>query len=129
MGARRICAKEGYPFSKEMNGKIFKQFVGSELIRLARFSSNRIKIKYWRDHDGPEVDWIVDTGTTLIPIEVKWSDMPKEKDARHLNTFIREYDNASRGYIISRTLMPYSLSENVDVLPWSGLNGIFSLQS
>lgn len=74
--------------------------MGLELIKAARFISSRINIKYWHDHDGPELDFVADLGDSYIPIEIKLTDSPSARDARHVNTFIKEYDTAGTGYVI-----------------------------
>lgn len=39
-----------------------------------------MKILSWRDPAGPEVDWIIENENGYIPIEVKWTDTPGERD-------------------------------------------------
>lgn len=120
-GVRRVCAREGRGFSREQTGRIFEQFIGLELIRISRFSTKRIIVKYWHDHDGPEVDWVIDCGTMYVPIEVKWTDAPSLKDSRHLLAFLKEYPNTDKGYIICRCPRAMKISDKVTALPWQEL--------
>jgi predicted AAA+ superfamily ATPase len=54
-------------------GELFEQFVGLEIIRLARRRGRGWRLRFWRDPDGPEVDWVVEGSDRLLPVEVKWS--------------------------------------------------------
>ena len=80
--------------------------------------SNKYKLKYWRDHDGPEVDYVIDTGNNLVPIEVKYTDQPGLKDAKHLNIFLKEYPRADKGYIVCRCPRPVKIEKQVIGMPW-----------
>ena len=126
LGVRRLCAEEGTGLSLSSMGGLFEQFVGLELIRRARLQKNLCKILYWRDHAGPEVDYIIQFDHTLVPVEVKWSDRPTEKDSRHLRIFLEEYANAQHGYIVCQTPKRYLLAPNITAIPWQELDSIYS---
>ncbi|QQR81218.1 MAG: DUF4143 domain-containing protein [Deltaproteobacteria bacterium] len=126
LGVRRLCAREGKELIPERLGDIFEQFVGLELIRLARISQERSKILFWRDADGPEVDWVVEREREYIPVEVKWTETPNVKDARHIQTFLSEYKQAKLGYIVCRCARPIQLTPNIKALPWNQLSQIIS---
>ncbi len=118
MGVRRVAAREGTPLPLDRLGHVFEQWIGLQLIRLCRLLGSNAQIKYWRDHNGPEVDWIIDLHHRLIPIEVKWTDRPSIKDCHHLHTFQQRYPIAEHGYIVCRISAPRKLSETVTALPW-----------
>lgn len=117
MGVRRVSAKLGTRLSKEMMGHLFEEFVGLELLRLLRLYSPRGKLQFWRDANGPEVDWVVEKPDELLPIEVKWSDKPDPSDAKHLRLFINEYP-AKKGYIVCRIPYRQKISEHIEAIPW-----------
>lgn len=48
-------------------------------------------VLYWRTKDGAEIDFVVRTGTTLLPVEVKYSDLDSTTVPRALHTFIDRY--------------------------------------
>ncbi|MGH7536800.1 MAG: DUF4143 domain-containing protein, partial [Gemmatimonadales bacterium] len=76
-------------------------------------------LSYQRTRDGAEVDFIVERGGTLTPIEVKWTENPAASDARHLLTFLGEHPRQARqGYIICRCARPLRLHEKITALPW-----------
>lgn len=124
MGVRRVAAQEGSKLPIEYMGRLFEQFIGLEIIRKLRtFPSSRIL--YWRDPDGPEVDWVIRHSNELIPIEVKWTDSPTLDDTKHLKIFLQEYQEAKNGYVICRTPRKLKLAENMIALPWEEITNLF----
>ncbi len=125
LGVRRLAAREGVSLSRERLGHLFEQWVGLQLIRYCRLYYPRATVKYWRDHNGPEVDWVIDLQDCLIPIEVKWTDRPATKDARHLQTFCLEYPEARQGFVICRSPSARKLAPDITVLNWQELGRVF----
>jgi len=107
--------------NKSSPAKSLLLFVGLELIKLARSQQQRTTVLYWRDLAGPEVDWVLQTPELLIPIEVKLTDKPRLNDAKHLETFMKEYDEAQQGYIICQAPRKMKLSENIYAIPWQSI--------
>ncbi len=102
-------------------GPVFEQWVGVELWKRLQYRGTG-RLHYERSRDGAEVDFIVEEGATLTPVEVKWTDRPTPKDARHLIRFLTEHKGAAEhGYVICRCPRPLQLHENVTALPWSSL--------
>lgn len=125
MGVRRLCAREGTLPPQSHYGKLFEEWVGLELLRHMRVHQLPGKLKFWRDTEGPEVDWIVDAQGVYIPIEVKWTENPREEDAKHIKTFLSEYREAKKGFVICRTPRPLQLGKNITALPWKELCRVF----
>jgi len=127
-GIRRVVAKEGFPLPKTSLGHLFEEFIALEIIRLSRqgIVQPTMQLYYWRDLEGPEVDLVVKIGDKLVPIEVKLSDSPSEKDARHLKLFMDEYPQAVQGYIVCRTPVPIKIYDNITAVSWTELANIFS---
>ena len=99
-------------------GPVFEQWVGIELWKRLQYLGDG-RLHYFRTRDGAEVDFIVERGDKLIPIEVKWTERPAAADARHLVRFMREHERqADRGYVICRCPRPQMLEERVLALPW-----------
>lgn len=121
LGVRRLACDESMKPTPERMGELFEQFVGLELIRLCRLFAPSMRLKFWRDPDGPEVDWVLDQNETFLPIEVKWSTKPTARDARHLEVFLDEY-KGKRGYIVCRTPRPFRISDRVTAIPWQALD-------
>lgn len=129
LGVRRLCAEEGINLPIANMANLFEQFVGLELIRHTHRISASSKILYWRDHAGPEVDYIIQQDHNYIPVEVKWSTHPTEKDCRHIKLFLEEYKNSSEGYIVCQTQKRYLLADNVTAIPWQEIGLILEPHS
>lgn len=52
---------------------------------------NPIKIHFWRTKDKAEVDFILDRGKDIIPVEVKFKRLKKPEAGRSLRSFISRY--------------------------------------
>lgn len=125
MGIRRACANEGIQLPHKNMTDLFEQHIGNTLLCYARLTSPQIKLRYWRDTAGPEIDFVLEITKQYIPVEVKWSDQPNEHDARHLSRFLQEYDNAETAYIICRTPRRYRITDQVIALPWQAVSELF----
>jgi len=118
LGVRRVAAREGTKLPREAMGDIFEQFIGLELLRAAHIANPAARIRFWRDPDGPEVDWIIDKNGAYTPVEVKWTDHPAVGDIRYLEVFLAEYPSAKAGYLVCRIPRRTKLSDRVFALPW-----------
>lgn len=124
LGVRRLAAGEGTKPPRETMGILFEQFIGLELLRSAHIKGRQTKIRFWRDPDGPEVDWIIDEDGIYTPLEVKWTDNPSSSDIRHLEVFLSEYKSAKEGFLICQAKRKVKLSEKITALPWQAINEI-----
>ncbi len=124
LGVRRLAAREGRKPNREHFGKLFEQFIGIELIRLLRSHPERPRVYYWRDHDGPEIDWIIDIDRSLIPIEVKATNKPLTSDCKHLVTFLSEQKRAKKAYLICQIPRAKKLAANITAIPWQDVGEI-----
>jgi len=118
LGVRRAAAEEGRRLPPRVLGTLFEQFVGLELLRATRQTAGNLRLRFWRDPDGPEVDWIVEGEDRWLPAEVKWSDAPTERDAKHLTTFIGEYPKARDGVVVCRTPRRFKIASGITAVPW-----------
>ena len=118
MGIRRIAAGEGLRLPQKYFGDLFEQFVGIEILKLIRIYAPQAKLCYWHDHAGPDVDYVIEYNRQYLPIEVKLTDKPSKGDAKHLLSFMNEYDCAKPAYIFCRTPRPMAITENVLAVNW-----------
>ncbi len=125
LGVRRACANEGVQLHLRELGDLFKQFIGLELIRHTHIHLPHAKVHYWKDVSGPEVNFVLENEQRYVPIEVKWSPTPNQRDAKHLYKFLEEYPNASHAYIICRTPRAYAIDEKITALPWQEIITLF----
>jgi predicted AAA+ superfamily ATPase len=121
LGVRRLAAKEGIRPSRDAMGRIFEQFVGLELLKCTHMANANVRIQFWRDPDGPEVDWLVDKDGVYTPVEVKWTENPSRGDIRHLEVFLSEYPSAETGYLVCQIPRKIKLGDRVFGLPWQSV--------
>jgi predicted AAA+ superfamily ATPase len=125
MGVRRAGAGEGTALLPSRMGELLEQFVGLELIRQCRLLLPRARVRFWRDPDGPEIDWVLESHGKLFPIEVKWTENPKEREIKNLITFLTEYKNAPRGYLVCRCSSPQRMFEGkIRAISWNAISEI-----
>jgi predicted AAA+ superfamily ATPase len=58
------------------------------------------KLNFWRTKDKAEVDFILERGRNVVPIEVKYKSLKKEEIPRSLRSFIGKY-SPNEAYIIN----------------------------
>lgn len=119
-GVARVAAREGRRLPRSRMGELFEQFVGIEIVRHCRLHAPDARLRFWRDPDGPEVDWVVEHPGGFLPIEVKLGDRPTERDARHLQVFLREY-GGKRGLIVCSSPRLLQVTPTITAVPWQQL--------
>lgn len=50
---------------------MFETFVVSELVKLFVHTGERLRLYFWRDSHGVEIDVLMDLGARRVPIEIK----------------------------------------------------------
>ena len=116
---RRACAKENVFTTGKTYGNLFEQWVTLTTWRWQRYFAPLQTLHFWRDANGPEVDLIIKADHELLPIEIKWTENPSTKDARHLQLFLEEYPEAKQAVIICRTPFRCEIDKNVLAIPWN----------
>ena len=58
------------------------------------------KVNFWRTRDRAEVDFILESGRKVVPIEVKYKSLKKEEIPRSLRSFIEKY-SPDEAYVIN----------------------------
>lgn len=102
-------------------GPLFEQWVGIELYKRLSYQKDGT-LTYYRTSGGTEVDFIVEKSGNLYPIEVKWTENPSSKDARHLESFLADHrTTANHGYIVCRCPYPTRISDTITAIPWWAL--------
>lgn len=84
-----------------MGGAILETAVVNEVIRSLTHRGVEPHVYFWRTSSGMEVDLVVDTGTWLVPIEVKLSTTPNRGMARGIESFHQDFEKRTRrGYVV-----------------------------
>jgi len=121
LGVRNAVAR--LPLTRELinidRGRLFEHAVILEIIRRIRALNLDYKVHYWRTGGGAEVDCVIDTGSSIIPIEIKSGSKVVLSALRGLSSFIETYkDNVSHAYVITNGRIPEKLTEKITLLPW-----------
>ena len=58
------------------------------------------KLNFWRTKDKAEVDFILESGRNVVPVEVKYKSLKKEEIPRSLRSFIEKY-SPNKAYVIN----------------------------
>ena len=93
----------------EPRGAHLENLVLQDLMAWRDSGIGQVELFYWRTSIGEEVDFVVETAGSLLPIEVKTTRRPRLRDTAHLRTFRTEYGERSR---------PGILLHDGDLLDW-----------
>ena len=103
----------------EPGGGHLENLVLHDLLTWRDARLERAEILYWRTSIGEEVDFVIESGDRLLPIEVKASGRPRIRDAAHLRTFRDEYGDSSRaGLLLHGGDMLEWITPDVLAAPW-----------
>ena len=91
----------GRPLNSNDLGQIFENFVYNILKEKYRY--NAASLHFWRTKDRAEVDFVIDSGNSLLPIEVKYKKMKQVEIKRPLRNFIEKY-KPEKAFIINLSL-------------------------
>jgi len=105
--------------SGEPGGAHLENLVLHDLLAWRDARLDRAEVCYWRTAIGEEVDFVVETGGQLLPIEIKATGRPRLGDATHLRTFRSEYGEQSRAGLLLHTGSTLEwLTPDVLAAPW-----------
>ena len=108
--------------SGPMGGAIMETAVLSELVRTLTHRGIDPQIFFWRTMAGTEVDFVVDVGGRLVPIEVKLSATPRPVMAAAIKTFHGDLGRAALpGYAVHPGDIHLPLGPRVNALPFADL--------
>lgn len=90
MGLRNyILGLFGIPLSPILGGHLFENFVLNSLGH--QIAQGSTAIHFWRTRDHAEVDFVLNRGSELVPIEVKYTHLARPEIARSMKNFILRY--------------------------------------
>jgi predicted AAA+ superfamily ATPase len=105
--------------SDEPGGAHLENLVLHDLLAWRDARLDRAEVCYWRTTIGEEVDFVIEAGGRLLPIEVKATGRPRLGDARHLRTFRAEYGRKARAGLLLHTGSTLEwLASDVLAVPW-----------
>ncbi len=83
----------------------------------------RPEILHYRTVDGAEVDFVIEQGQRLLPIEIKTARQISGHDTKHLEAFLDAHSRARCGLLAYGGNDVYQLSERIAAMPVSVLLG------
>jgi predicted AAA+ superfamily ATPase len=103
----------------EPEGAHLENVVLHDLLAWRDTTQERAEITYWRTTAGDEVDFVIEAGGKLLPVEVKATSRPRLSDAKHLRTFRAEYGTSARAGLLLHTGSTTEwLAPDVLAVPW-----------
>ncbi len=110
----------GHAASGPMGGAIMETAVLSEIVKTLTHRGIDPQVYFWRTIAGTEVDFVVETGGKLVPIEVKLSATPRPAMASAIETFQKDFgDKAMPGYVVHPGDIILPLGSGVTALPFA----------
>lgn len=109
-------------------GFAFENLVYLLLKKEMQFRSDQLN--FWRTKDGAEVDFVMQQGSRLIPIEVKSGSMKAKSISRSFRSFIGKY-HPDQGYVVTRNFSDTAKvgKTRVQFIPYWELIGMTALSN
>jgi len=105
--------------SDEPGGAHLENLVLHDLLVWRDARLNRAELCYWRTATGEEVDFVIEDGGRLLPIEVKATGRPRLGDATQLRSFRAEYGRKARaGLLLHAGSTLEWIAPDVLAVPW-----------
>ena len=100
-------------------GEHLENLVLGDLLAWRDAHVQRAELGYWRTATGEEVDFVIETGGKLLPVEIKASGRPRLAEAAHLRSFRAEYGRKARAGLLLHTGSSLEwLAPDVLAAPW-----------
>jgi predicted AAA+ superfamily ATPase len=100
-------------------GPFFEAAVLGQLYRLFVHRGETPRLYFWRTAKGHEVDFVVEIGSTLIPIEAKLTATPSARDATSIERFRELFgDRVGRGLVVSLCRKSVPLTPATSAVPF-----------
>ena len=104
---------------EEPRGAHLENLVLHDLLTWRDSRLDRVEVFYWRTTIGEEVDFVIEAGDRLLPIEVKAEARPRLRDITNLRTFRAEYGERARaGLLLHAGEMLDWIAPDVLAVPW-----------
>ena len=81
-------------------GAHLENLVLGDLLAWRDARPSRAEILYWRTTAGEEVDFVIEAGGVVLPIEIKATDRPRLRDTGRLRSFRKEYEGQARAGLL-----------------------------
>ena len=104
---------------QEPRGEHLENLIAHDLVAWRDARLDLAEIYYWRTTVGDEVDFVIEAGNRLLPVEVKATTRPRRRDIAPLRTFRAEYGEQSRpGLLLHAGELVDWIAPDVLAVPW-----------
>jgi uncharacterized protein len=104
---------------REPRGEHFETLIASDLFAWQGAQSGAPRVFYWRTAKGAEIDFVIDDGARLLPIEAKTTAQPSTRDMASLRVFLEDYDDrAHAGLLLHTGDQTFWIAKNILAAPW-----------
>ncbi|MCL2334828.1 MAG: ATP-binding protein [Endomicrobia bacterium] len=100
-----------------MNGRILETYVFAEILKSYWHNGKEPNIYFYRDKEQREIDFVIEEGGVLYPIEVKKTANPAISDAKNFWLLNQFKLKVGTGTVICLRSSPLPLNENTLALP------------
>jgi len=109
---------------EEIPGALLENLVLAQILGWRETAIPRPEVFYWRTHSGAEVDFVIESGRRLLPIEVKSARRVSLADTKGLGVFLEDNPrSAPFGILLYGGREVLSLTEQVIAVPLDCLWG------
>jgi predicted AAA+ superfamily ATPase len=99
-------------------GAWLEQLVLNDLLAWRELEVRKPNVFFYRTSDGAEIDFVIERGRRLLPIEVKATKTPRVDDAKHVESFCAESGAQSPfGLLLYDGTESYRLTDRVLAVP------------
>ena len=103
----------------EPRGEHLENLVLADLIAWRDGEASHPAVLYWRTTEGEEVDFVIEEGDRLLPVEVKATGRPQADHVRHLRTFLDQYaDRTAGGLLLHAGDEVFWVARGILAVPW-----------
>jgi uncharacterized protein len=108
-----------------LRGNLFENLIVSELMKERLNKNLSVTLYFWRDNTGNEIDIIIDTGTSLYPVEIKSGKTITSDYFKNFN-FWNKITGINKGSVVYGGNESHKPSKDINVVSWSNSKLIFS---
>ena len=99
-------------------GSFFETMVFLHLKSLCSTLTPQAKLYYFRTVSQKEVDFIIEYGNKVLPVEVKARENPKLKDVKNLLYFLDNHPETVMGLVVHKGSEVKRLTSKILSVPW-----------
>lgn len=106
-----------------LRGALFETMIISEFVKQRSHAGLPINLYYWRDKTGHEIDLIIDSASTLLPVEIKSGQTITSEFFKNLEYWCK-LSGVKKSIVLYAGDAKQKRSSGTEVLPWRELLGI-----